>query len=280
MELGEPSPWVDAEDWDGAERGEPPIPAAPPASLRLATFNVHFGADVEALAAAIRGNQRLAAAQVIFVQEIESHPGEGGSRASRLASALEMGYAYLPSRDEGDGSHGLAILSTLPLQAVRGMVLPHGELSIRPRPRIAVAADVDLAGATLRLVNVHLDTRLNVTDRMQQLRPAVVDSPMPVVAGGDLNTLPYVWADGAVPLTPLDSVVSTEQAEVIDEFMSALGFDTPTAGLGATQHSSDLLPELRLDSLYTRGLVAPAAAVEREVEVSDHWPVWIDVGLP
>jgi len=279
--IGDPGVWLSSAAWAGAELGPPPLPAAPPERLRIVTFNVHFGADVDALAQAIRDNPRLAAAQVLFVQEIESHPGEGGSRASRLAGALGMGYAYLPSRDEGDGTHGLALLSTLPFAGVEVMVLPHVDLLVRPRPRIAVAAGVPLAGGgTLRLVNVHLDTRLNITDRLRQLRPAVVDAPTPVIAGGDLNTMPYLWAEGSVPLTSVESVAGTEQATLVDDFMDALGFAAPTADLGTTQFSSELIQELRLDSLYTRGLTATPGGVEREVDVSDHWPVWIEVAVP
>jgi endonuclease/exonuclease/phosphatase family metal-dependent hydrolase len=60
--------------------------------------------------------------------------------------------------------------------------------------------------------------------------------------------------------------------------MRALDFDTPTADVGATQHVAGL--EFRLDAVYTRALTVGTPHVARDVDVSDHWPLWIDVAVP
>src|SRR5207244_8655228 len=52
-----------------------PVPARPGDDLRVVTFNVHFGANVPALAGAIRSNPELSRADVLLLQEIERHPG-------------------------------------------------------------------------------------------------------------------------------------------------------------------------------------------------------------
>ena len=83
------------------------------------------------VAAAISGDPHLSATDVLLIQEIEDHPGEGGSRASRLAAALKMAFVYAPARTEGDGTHGLAILSRYPLERVEVMELPDFEFPIR-----------------------------------------------------------------------------------------------------------------------------------------------------
>src|SRR5688572_14115436 len=121
-------------------------PAEPPELLRVMSFNVHFGEDVEALAGALAG-----AADVIAVQEIESYPDEGGSRAARLAALLDMNHVYAPARAERDGTHGLALLTALSIKDVAVMALPDIDHAYRDRDRIALAATV---GGALRVVNV------------------------------------------------------------------------------------------------------------------------------
>src|SRR6266508_3266747 len=130
--MGDPQPWVPAEDITGPlrpELGESPVPANARGldlgALRVVTYNVERGEDVEGLAETFDVDDELSHADLVMVQEIESHPGEGGSRAKRLAAKLGMGYVYAPERLQGDGTHGTAILSVYPLRNVQVMQLPH-----------------------------------------------------------------------------------------------------------------------------------------------------------
>ena len=277
-DLGPGGPWIPWQEIEGALRPElepPPDRPPPPASIRLVTFNVHLGADPEALARAIAACPDTAAADLLLLQEIESHPAEGASRAARLAAALGAGHVYAPARPEGDGSHGLAIVSRLPLERVEVMELPAADLGGRSRRRIALAADVTLAGGPLRVINVHLDTRINIADRILQLRPALLDQPDPVVVAGDMNANPYLWVEGTLPVPPHDATADTDQAPLLDDYLAALGFDTPTASLGPTFHAGPV--QVRLDAIYPRGLAPRAAGVDRCVDASDHWPLRVDL---
>jgi endonuclease/exonuclease/phosphatase family metal-dependent hydrolase len=281
------SPWVPAAEIAGPLApeimGEPPpvtrsgrhVSLNP---LRVVTFNVERGDDVAAIAAALLGHPDLSSAGLLLLQEEEGHPGEGGSRAARLADALGMAHAYIPARLMGDGTHGLAILSAYPIDDVQTMRLPATDIPLTGAARIAVSADILVGSTRLHVINVHLDTLLNATDRILQLRPAVIDAPDTVLVAGDFNTNDYVWAGGTVPVLPVDAVADADQAPVLDDYMADLGFETPTASLGVTEHR--LGAEFRLDSIYTRGLSVVPGAVAREVDVSDHWPVWVDVTIP
>ncbi|HUS68026.1 MAG TPA: endonuclease/exonuclease/phosphatase family protein, partial [Kofleriaceae bacterium] len=169
--------------WVPAEEAPLPVeidtsraPLDPPPVVRVMTYNVHFGEDVEGLAAALAG-----AADVLLLQEIESYPDEGASRAARLAERLAMNHVYAPARAEGQGTHGLAILTPLSIDDVAVMALPDIDHAYRDRDRIALAATV----GGLRVVDVHLDTRANLTDRVRQLHPAVASLAAPVLVGGD-----------------------------------------------------------------------------------------------
>jgi endonuclease/exonuclease/phosphatase family metal-dependent hydrolase len=250
-----------------------------PARLRMTTFNVEHGDDIVGLAQAITESKDIATTDVLLVQEIESYPDEAGSRASQLATALGMGYVYAPERIQGSGTHGTAILSHWPLERVKVMKLPYADQAVSKAPRIALGADVRVGAFVLRVIDMHLDTRLNITDRILQIRPAVLDTPTPALVGGDFNTNPYAWLGESVPEVPAGSIVETDQAQALDDYMRHIDYDTPTSELGPTVEFEGVL-DARLDSIYTRGLTTEPGAVERDITISDHFPMFIDVLLP
>jgi endonuclease/exonuclease/phosphatase family metal-dependent hydrolase len=269
-------PWQDASAITGPLAPElgpaPPSRAAPGCTMRIATWNLHFAADPADLAARIAESD-LASADVLLVQEIRAYPDEPGSRASRLASALGMTWVYAPARVIGDGTHGVAILSRYPLEAPRIRDLPYYD-QIHDEQRIALEADVVLGGERLRVVDVHLDTRMAPADRIAQLAPAVDGVGERLIVGGDFNTLPWAWVDSAVPVTSTEAITGQQQAAVVDDFMLELDFaraltpDSPTFPVPVFS--------MRLDNLYARGPEIRAAAVA-PVDGSDHRPVWFDI---
>jgi len=270
--------WEPAESITGALAAElGPVPstiALPRRVLRVATWNVHFGADPEDLATQILGSAELASAEVVMIQEIEAYPGEP-TRTRRLAEALGMTWVYAPARSEGGGTHGIAMLSRFPLEAAAVRRLPHVDQPIRARDRNALAAEVVLGTTRLRLVNLHLDVRIGPVDRIRQLHPAVVDPGDPVVIGGDFNTNPWAWVEATVPLTGTEAIVGMEQAAVIDDYMFERDFD----GAIPVDTATLRVPlDVRIDNLYSRGLPIIASGVEH-VDGSDHWPVWFDLAL-
>jgi endonuclease/exonuclease/phosphatase family metal-dependent hydrolase len=245
-------------------------PAAPGDALRVVTFNVHFGADVPALAGAIRSNPELRQADVLLLQEIEKHPGD--DRAAELAQALSLNLVYAPARIEGDGTHGLAILSRYPLSDLEVIRLKQYDLGFRgTRRRIAMAATVHLPGRDVRVYNVHLDTRLKPEERLLQLEPVVDEAMKQPVAlvGGDFNTINAVTS--LLPLVPVP-VPGFSQAAGLDAYMKSKGFATPFERIGRTHHFP-----MRLDAVYARGLTVEREGKEMSVDVSDHYPLWVDV---
>jgi endonuclease/exonuclease/phosphatase family metal-dependent hydrolase len=270
-----PRPWVPAE-----QIAAPFMPelgtgtaAAVPTTLRIASWNVERAADPGAIVREIAASE-LATADVILIQEIEDHPNEPGSRASRIAHALDMHWFYAPARISGDGTHGDAILSRFPLTAPEVKQLPFVDQPVGSVQRIALRATIDLGTRTLTLVNVHLDTRLAVTDRVRQLHPAVFDNPPDALVGGDLNTLPWLWVETLAPLTGTEAIVGQDQAQVIDDYLQALGYTTPIVH-DADTHESRF--DMRLDALCPRGFAVRAAGIDRGASGSDHYPVWVEI---
>ncbi len=275
----QPPEWTPWNRVDGKFRPEvEQVPAATIADrrLRVVSFNTLWGVDLGRDAAFFTSDPDLAGADVIALQEVNRGPGEARSDAGQLAGLLHMGYVFVPTFDWDGALYGVALLSRFPLHDIEVMLLPEPQLDIvEPAARAALRARIDTDAGPVMVTNVHLDVALSIPERVLQLRPAVLDSPAPAVVLGDFNTNDYVWALDSIPLLPLDAVASTSQAPALDDYMRAIGYDTPTAELGHTWHG---IPEdQRLDSIFTRGLETGDGAVERELDTSDHWPIWLDV---
>lgn len=285
LDLGPPSEWVEADTVpppltfeSEMPRGMAGGPLLSPITLRVVTFNVMMGADPALLAEQIRANAAIRDAAVYLLQEEEAYPAEGSSRAHRLAQALQLGYVYVPGRTKGDGTHGLAILSRYPIEDVQVMNLRLASKTPTSNQRIAITATLIVGDVRLPIVDIHLETTLNIRDRILQLRPAVIDLPPMALVAGDFNTNPYLWEDGTVPVLPPSTIADTDQAPVLDGYMRGVGFATPAADVGPTESKYGI--SSRLDAIYTRGLEVTTAHVERDVAGSDHWPVWCDITLP
>jgi endonuclease/exonuclease/phosphatase family metal-dependent hydrolase len=259
-QLDDGSPWVPVETMTGALAPEvgPAVTAAAPASctLRIATWNVHFGADPDALAAAIAGSTEIARADVLFVQEIEAHPTEAGTRAARLAGALGMTWVYAPARIEGDGTHGIATLTRRPITAAAIRELPYFDQPLRPRERNALAVTIDLGGAEVQVVNLHLDVRLGPVDRIRQLHPAANGIDERVVLGGDFNSNPYAWADSLLPLTETEAIVGQDQARVIDDYMTGKQFVGAISPDTATMRITSSAPSAAAAIAFCSSMIA------------------------
>ncbi|HXE74320.1 MAG TPA: endonuclease/exonuclease/phosphatase family protein [Candidatus Xenobia bacterium] len=249
-----------------------------PAAIRVVSFNVHHGDDIPGLVRAIRSHADLCSADVWLLQEMEAFPAEGTSRTQKLAEALGLNYVYAPARlkEAGDGTHGLAILSRFPLSDVEVIPLKQHHLGVNTRRRIALGVTLSLNERRVRVYNVHLDTRINAGQRIEQLR-AVVEAATrqphrDVLIGGDFNTNPLYW------LLPLLPVFRSNQAKAVDDYMKQNGYATPFAEGSGTV--SKWYGKYRVDAVYARGLPVRRWSVESGVALSDHYPLWVDVIVP
>ena len=270
--------WIAASEIGGGlapELGPAPAERTAGSTLRVVTWNVHFGDDIAATARHFLASREVVLADVVLVQEIESHPDEPASRTQRLAEALGMTWFYAPARtEEGGGTHGIAILSRFPLERPEVRELPAFESSFRQRERNAMRVEVVVGAHRVQVVNVHLDVRLGAVDRIRQLDPAADAA----IVGGDFNTNPWAWVQSTVPLTGTEAIVGQEQARVVDDYMLQQGFATAIPPETSTMRIPAF--QIRTDDLYARdGLTIVEAGVEL-VDGSDHWPVWADLALP
>jgi endonuclease/exonuclease/phosphatase family metal-dependent hydrolase len=194
-----------------------------------------------------------------------------------IADALQMTWAHQPVRDLDDGGvQGNGIISRYPLDNVMVKSLPYIDQPYHSQPRGALAADVIVGDKHVRVMSVHLDVRISISDRIRQLDPAVSTLDEAAVVGGDFNTAPWQWIEGLVPLTGTEAVVDLKQAAALDSYMAS------------RRYASNVSPDtvtfpvpgfpMRLDNLYSRAVKITGSGVEHS-DGSDHMPIYVDVDL-
>lgn len=227
------------------------------ATLRLATYNIHYGYDdiwhltLEDQVRAIRANE----VDVIAMQEVDAGrmTSYAVDNAYFLARQLGMNDAYLPAVEH---LTGIAVLYRGPVAPTRQMLLT----SLQEQTGIV---GVSLQGAAGGLEFYGIWMGLSDEDTQRQIDEAIefIGSSSPAAFGGDFNARP----DEAVALTVLD-------AGFIEPFV-ALGQDP------APPTSPAINPRSQIDYVWIRGLL-PVDAWVPDALSSDHRMVVVEVGWP
>ena len=194
------------------------------------------------------------------VRQEKATTGVADEWAAKLGYRVEFQPAFSPSPGLIEG---IAILSRYPLTQVEVMHLAHYDLRFRTRSRIGLAVTAETPFGRVRVVDVHLDSRLNVWERETQLRPLAEKASQftaPVIFGGDFNTSDMRWIGHTLPVPFVDN-----QRQTIRELMARFGFTTPFAGSRPTH---DLFG-LQLDWIFLKGFESTATRIQ-PVKFSDH----------
>lgn len=235
--------------------------------LSVASLNIAMETRVERMLKELRGTPRVGSADVLMLQEVVGEEGKP-SVAHQLAEALNYHVVFASSTGPST-FNGLAILSRYPLEDVKQLKLKECDVVFRCRKRLSLGATVRAPFGGVRVWNAHLDTRINVPDRLQQIEPVILEAEKfngPRVIGGDLNTNPARWLKHIIPIPFL------KQAKPVQQFMSRFGYHTPFGPVGPTHDTLGM----QLDWIYVKGAQAKSAAVE-PLEFSDHHAIWTQV---
>ena len=242
------------------------------------------GRNIERAARLLSDGARMPRADFVAIQEADRGTIRAGGRhvARELAEALGVEYARAHVNTPSDagpkdrkwwldfeermrmgeeGDTGLAILSRAPLSDVQRIALPWKECPWRPR--LALAATVPFGDTTLRVFNLHIDTHASVVGQLEQhnaVQGYANSSVRPAVVLGDFNTL---------------SPVAREAARGV---LEANGFTTPMPTGTGTWRTGPY--RQHYDWVFTRGaeLRVRRWGVARVRGISDHWPVWVELG--
>jgi endonuclease/exonuclease/phosphatase family metal-dependent hydrolase len=246
--------------------GEP----AAPAELKVVSYNIRYrsGDDLKQLVKLLREDPEIGGAQVIGLQEVDRNKRRTGNvnTARQLADALGMRYAWAAPPDaDGDGEEetGVAIFSVFPLADVTRVLLTHE--GPEGRRRVAVGATVRVGKTPVRVYSVHAETRMPVEQKVEHWQAVLEDLRLhPEAAGaivlGDFNT------------------IKQKDVSAARRLFTGAGFTTPLADDDTTWKT--FVVQLKLDWLWLRGLEARSSGIDKDVELSDHWPLWVTVRLP
>jgi len=202
--------------------------------------------------------------------------------AARLAEEMQMRYVHVgaglplgikPQEREwwlnfeeqvaidDAGDMGVALLSRVSLEDVERIDLPWHECPWRPRT--AMSAMVQMPGQKLRLFNVHVDPHGPLDNQHQQTEAVLERAKQhaePTVIMGDFNTL------------------SRQKAEEIRKLMESHGYETPFPTNVPTWRGAGFI-RFHADWVFGRSVVFKRWGVAKPLNVSDHWPIWAEVGL-
>ena len=231
------------------------------------------------------GTRRMPPPDIIALQEADRETKRAGHHhiARELAAAMGMNYAHaamsLPQEEEPQanrwylnfeeqlglgetGTTGVALLSRLPFAEVSRVDLPFADCAWRPR--LALAAIFQWGEQRLFVFNAHIDPHASIADRLSQheaiiARARTEGGDNPIVLLGDFNTL------------------TREARRAMRDLHEAHGYTSPQS-MGEATWRAGLL-RLQTDWIFTRGVRVIRWGVARDLRrVSDHWPVWTEIG--
>ena len=252
--------------------------------LNLAARPSLVETNIKTAAAAFMAGRLLPRVDVLALQEADKRTVRSGRRhvAAELGKELNMGWVHAPAgiprgvkpvarqwwldfeepidlQDEGDT--GVALLSRLPLSDVVRIDLPWQECPWRPR--LAMAATLNSGPHQLRIFNAHVDPHAAVGGQLAQLEAITEQASattLPTIILGDFNTL------------------SKKKCTETRRFFESKGFQTTFPTGTPTWRGAGL--RLHADWVFTKDIQVEKWGVARPLDVSDHWPIWVEVSLP
>jgi len=233
--------------------------------------------DFQTIMQDIDSSPEVRNADLFLLQECAGRADGSSSIAKDLAGRLNMHYLFEAADPIGGGlMKGLGIVSRYPFHDQQIMQLEHIKLHFKSRDRIAMALTVETPAGPIRVFDVHLDSRINKKQRLQQLTPvleAADASHLPSLIGGDLNTGRILWVSHTVPVFG-----GQNQADAVNNLMSIHGFSTPFG-----KEATFPLFHLKLDWIYIRGFKPEGNGVT-PMPFTDHHAIWLKLrrepGMP
>jgi endonuclease/exonuclease/phosphatase family metal-dependent hydrolase len=241
--------------------------------VRLISYNIRWrsGDELKEIIENFRKDEELGNPTILALQEVDRNKKRSGkaNTAKLIADELGLHYAWAappPAKLDDEEETGVAILSIYPLTNLKRIVFPHE--GPNRRRRVALGATVRVGNRDLRVYSAHAETRISMEKKLQQLNALLEDlarqpPETPAVIMGDLNT----W-QGDAP-------------EKTIKLFSDAGFSTPFDNQKTFSQRILLVPiQFRLDWIWLRGLEAVDHGINRELDVSDHSPLWTIVKIP
>jgi endonuclease/exonuclease/phosphatase family metal-dependent hydrolase len=253
-------------------KGERLRQPSPTAEIKIVSYNIRWrsGDDLKLLIKFLKEDPEIGGAAILGLQEVDRHKQRSGNcnTAKMIADELGLRYAWAAppaAKPDDEEETGVAILSVYPISDVHRIVLPHE--GPNKRHRVALGATVEIDKRPWRIYTAHAETRIPFDKKLEQFKAVLQDlarypANMPAIITGDLNT----WEAGAGRKTI--------------KFFAHAGLKTPFGNEPTFRRRVLFMPiELELDWIWLRGLEPAKFGIDREIKVSDHWPLWTNLKL-
>ena len=183
-----------------------PPPQETPEALGVLVFNMERGVHLAELGDFLETCPAIRPFDVILANELDDGCVRSGGKntALELAERLGMNAAFglefieLVNGEDPKGFHGNAIFSRWPIRRAEVVRLPeqynwYFDRQRRIGGRLAVLAELEVAGRPVGVASIHLENRTHGPGRKAQLDAVLAAAErmfpgMPVILGGDLNT--------------------------------------------------------------------------------------------
>jgi endonuclease/exonuclease/phosphatase family metal-dependent hydrolase len=241
-----------------------------PQEIKVVSYNIRWrsGDDLKKIISLLQNDPEIGGAAILGLQEVDRRKKRSGNSNTAKVIADELGLHYAwaapPAPKPNDEEEtGVALLSVYPLSDLRRIVLPHE--GPNRRRRVALGATVEINDRKWRVYSAHAETRVAFDKKLEQFKAVLDDlaqfpADMPAIIMGDLNT----WEPKAGRKTI--------------KFFTDAGLKTPFGGQKTFRQRVLLVPiEFTLDWVWLRGLEAASFGIDREISISDHWPLWTTV---
>jgi endonuclease/exonuclease/phosphatase family metal-dependent hydrolase len=252
----------------------------PPSSLRVVDWNIDRGQQLPAVVEFLASKD----ADILLLQEadLNARRTQRLNIAEEIARKLQMNYVFgrefqelVQGSEASPAYHGQATLSKWPISNPRLIRFSRQSHFWQPRwflpriepfqerlgGRIALVAEINVAGSKFVTYNLHLESRSNNELRLSQVAEVLSDaahqdSQCPVIVAGDFN------------LDASKDAVATAfgTAGFQDAIAAPRTPTTPARGL--------FEPGRRIDWAFVRGPIqAGSGRVHNQVNASDHYPI-------
>ena len=228
---------------------------AVPAQLLVVSWNVQFGVEAAAAAAALLESPQLRDADLILLQEMDEQGTE------LVARTVGLEYVYVPAsvHPQTGRNFGNAVLSRWPLTDPGVVSLPYTS-AVQGQSRQVVHAVAHVGPVRIRACSVHTEVATLSPAKRRRQFAAIGDVTRAgqdelLVIGGDFNTL------------------TRRGIEAVTSRLASIGAGRATEGAGPTLRRGGR--EFSLDHIYARSLTPMSCGVVAGLGASDHRPLWV-----
>ena len=254
-------------------------PPPAPSEIKIVSYNIRFraGEDLQELIALLKNDPEIGGAAIIGLQEVDRNRKrtKNANTVRALAEGLGMHYVWAapPNARPKDGEKkkdheqqeeetGVALLSPYPMTDIERLVLAHE--GPNRRRRVAIGATLRIGQKDVRVYSLHGETRIPAEKKVDQWRAPLDDlkrfpAIQHVIVVGDFNS------------------IKEKEVHAVRKLYTDAGFTTPFRDEDST--FKVLLFDYKLDWVWLRGLTSVGNGIDKQVGLSDHWPLWVKAKL-